>query len=169
MTAPSVSTPPVTTPSVAPVTRPAMLAATFSRNMAVLHANLMDLDHDDSLVQPSPKGNCLNWVVGHVLATRNSIFATLEQPPAWDETAAQRYGQGSDPITRPDEAQPLGDMMTALDRSQERLSTHLASLPSPALTKRVGERTLAEALESFAWHEAYHVGQTILLRRLVGR
>ena len=33
----------------------------------VVKRNLEGLTHEESLVQPQPGGNCLNWIVGHLV------------------------------------------------------------------------------------------------------
>ena len=52
-----------------------------------LDRNVAGLTHDDSLVQPGPEGrdggNCLNWVVGHLAATRASILTGLGVDLPW--------------------------------------------------------------------------------------
>ena len=54
-----------------------LLAQQFALNHHVAHANLSGISHEESLVHPNPAGNCLNWVFGHVVATRNTIMDTL--------------------------------------------------------------------------------------------
>jgi hypothetical protein len=34
---------------------------------AVLRANLEGISHAESLIAPRPAGNCLNWIVGHLV------------------------------------------------------------------------------------------------------
>ena len=38
----------------------------------VFTANLDGLTHDDSLFQPQGGGNCLNWIIGHLVKARNT-------------------------------------------------------------------------------------------------
>lgn len=33
----------------------------------ILRLNVAGLTHEESLIQPRPGGNCLNWVMGHLL------------------------------------------------------------------------------------------------------
>ena len=58
--------------------------------------------------------------------------------------------------------------MADLDVSQERLDAALAGLTTEDLERVVDDRTLAERLTFDYWHEAYHTGQTELLRQLAG-
>jgi len=72
-----------------------LLAQQFELNHHVAHANLAGITHEESLVHPSPAGNCLNWVFGHVVATRNTIMDTLGEPRIWKADAASDGTRGS--------------------------------------------------------------------------
>ncbi len=47
-----------------------MLALQFGFNGYVLEVNTAGVTHEQSLWLPSPGGNCLNWIAGHILVTR---------------------------------------------------------------------------------------------------
>lgn len=51
----------------------ATLKLLYGFNYMALQRNTAGLSHEDSLVQPQPAGNCLNWVLGHILAHRNDV------------------------------------------------------------------------------------------------
>ena len=51
----------------------------------VVGANLAGLTHEDSLVQPRPGGNCLNWVLGHLLTVYDGTLPLLSQEPVMGE------------------------------------------------------------------------------------
>lgn len=49
---------------------------------AIHQVVLMQTDgvtHKESPIQPQPAGNCLNWVVGHLVAVYNNALPVLEQ------------------------------------------------------------------------------------------
>ena len=46
-----------------------------------------------------PDANCLNWVIGHILANRNVALTHLAQPAFWDQATIDRYQTGSHPVT----------------------------------------------------------------------
>ena len=50
---------------------PRVLALQFQIGSFVLDRNLAGVDHAQSLVAPRPGGNTMNWIVGHVVRTRN--------------------------------------------------------------------------------------------------
>jgi len=74
-----------------------------------VRTNVDGLTHEDSLLQPQPGGNCLNWVVGHLLFVDQRMLRRLGQTPVMSD------------------------------------------------------------LHTLIFHQAYHAGQTGILRRLAGK
>ena len=50
---------------------------------SILKGQTADLTQDDSLFQPPGGGNCANWLVGHVVTSRNQMLEMLGRPPIW--------------------------------------------------------------------------------------
>ena len=147
----------------------------FAITHGALHMNLKDLTHDEALVAPGPGGNCLNWVVGHIVASRDMFFPLLGEEPVLPAEVIQRYRRGSKPITAAD-ARPLPELLAALDRSQERMLGAIRRLTPEKLDTAIeikalpgNPSTMFEALAMLQFHEAYHVGQSGILRRVAGR
>lgn len=139
-----------------------------------LAINVADMSHEDSLVQPQPAGNCLNWIVGHLVASRNGILAMLGKEPTWDHEMAPRYARSTDPIDEAVEGViPLDELVAAFDAAQREIVDGLKAISSEQLEELVpwfGEDVpKAVALAGLVFHEAYHVGQTGLLRRIAGK
>lgn len=152
------------------MTPPRLLSRLFEMNYEALFRNLEGITHDDSLVHPAPAGNCINWVLGHILATRNRIHMLLGLAEAWSPELAQRYSGRDGAGWTPESAVDLRTIAGDLARSQQAIMGALDDLPSSALAKQSPDgRTLAEVLGFFHFHEAYHGGQIALLRRIVGR
>jgi len=153
-----------------------MLGIQFGYNHYVLKANMAELSQEDSLTYPEPGGNCMNWVVGHILATRNSVLKTLGEEPIWGQEEAERYGRGSVPIKDRNEAVPFERMQSDLDLSQKRIVSGLETFDPSRLSEpapfspvnREGE-TVGSLLAGLVFHEAYHAGQTGVLRRIAGK
>ncbi len=152
------------------------LIAMYARNLYFIKANTNGLSHADSLAQPPVPGNCINWVVGHILLYRNRVLKILGQPPAFDETTAARYARNSKPVLGDESGIGiLEDMLDALDASQVQLAAAMLAL-SPDDTQKMwtfGEfnMTAAEWMLFLLRHEAYHTGNLELLRdvALAGR
>lgn len=146
-----------------------LIARYFGLNHRVLHMQIDGLSHEDSLLQPPFRGNNLNWVLGHIIASRSTALATLGGEPVWTKEEAAPYAQESEPVTAAD-AYPLKKLVADLDTAQERLEVALeqVTLEELAHVPEGKDRSLGERLSFLYWHEAYHTGQTELLRQLAG-
>ncbi len=153
-----------------------MLGRMFAIAHGAAHQNLKDVTDAESLHQPEPHGNCIQWVLAHIVATRDQIAQLVGSEPVLPPARMQRFIRGAKPLTDAGEARPLADWIADLDRSQERLAAAIAAMPPERLaatfdgSKLPGRpATLAEALAFFHFHESYHVGQLGVLRRLAGK
>ena len=152
------------------------LVKMFELSYGAINRNLQDLSHDDSLVIPEPGGNCLNWVLGHIVATRGAIFMLAGTPPTLTGENLVIYRRGS----HPEGTEGFVDLATLrgwLDDTQQQLIPALAALSEENLDRPVPEEqrrppltgTIGDALIRLHYHEGYHNGQIGLLRRLAGK
>lgn len=146
-----------------------LIARYFSLNHRVIHRQTDGLTHEDSLLQPPFRGNCLNWVLGHIVANRNQVLTLLGEDPIWREEEAASYVSDSEPITSSVKAHRLEKIIEDLDRSQERLNAALERVSPERLAEMEGDSTVGQQLTGLFWHEAYHTGQTEYLRQLAGK
>lgn len=93
----------------------------------MLKANTVGLSHEDSLFQPQPEGNCLNWVVGHLVHSRLHILALLGAAPSFLPEKFARYAQGSTPVTSEADAVRFEELMEAFLALQEPLEFSLGA------------------------------------------
>ncbi len=142
----------------------------------VVGVSIAGLTHQDSLIQPHPGGNCLNWVMGHLLWAYQGVLELLGQEPPMKQETLGRYARGAAPMKDPAEAVDFDQLTKAWNESTERVDTGLASLSSevldrPAPNSPTGnpDETVRSLLATVFFHQAYHAGQTGLLRRLAGR
>jgi hypothetical protein len=140
----------------------------FGFNYYVLKKNLEGVTHEESLRQPESDGNCLNWVLGHIVTTRDAALKMLHQEPIWSQEQADPYRRGSSPIRDGSRAESLEKIVADLERSQDRLIAGLEKVSEPELNAPAGDETVEKQLFTLQFHEAYHAGQTGLLRRMVG-
>lgn len=149
------------------------LIGSFERTHRIIEMQTDGLTHADSLVQPPFRGNCLNWVLGHILTGRNAVLTHLGQPPIWSESEVSRYKKDSEPITCGEQALPFEKLLSDLDQTQQAIAKVLAQTSQEELAALVqtgrGENVLSERLAFLHWHETYHVGQLELLRQLAGK
>lgn len=149
------------------------MAGAFDRNLKIVQAQTKGLSHADSLLQLPFRGNCLNWVLGHLVSNRDRVLTLLGEVPVGNEAIQARYGYGSEPVLGDGEGvQRMEVLLEMLGRSQERINAALTRITTEELAKETqdhrGKTTVAERLFFLYFHETYHVGQTELLRQLAG-
>jgi len=142
----------------------------------ILRMNAAGLTQEESLIQPTPGGNCLNWVVGHLLSVYNSTLPMLGQEPVMEKDRLKRYGRGTPPLQDPGEALDLQELLTAWTEATRRLDAGLASLtpealdrPAPFSPGNNPDETVRSLLSITFFHQAYHAGQAGILRRIAGK
>jgi len=145
----------------------------FARNLNIIQQQTKGLSHEQCLLQPPFRGNCMNWVLGHMAETRNSLLKTLGQEPILTQQECARYGHGSEPVCADGEGIiPSERLLSLLQQSQERIAVALPRLTAEDLARKVkdhrGEVPLGNRLFFLYFHETYHTGQTELLRQLAG-
>ena len=147
-----------------------VIAKFFGVNYRVIQRQLDGLTHEDSLLQLPFRGNCLNWVLGHIIASRNGVLNLLGEASIWNDEEAAPYISGSEPITGPESPHlHLEKIMAALEQSQAQILAALERTSQEALNQPDGDGTVGDSLSFLYWHEAYHVGQTEYLRQLAGK
>lgn len=141
----------------------------------VVHVNLEGVTHEESLIQPQPGGNCLNFVLGHLVAVYNNALPLVGQERVMDPAAIRRYDRGSPPLTDPAEAMDLGELMSAWETAAARMEAGLATLtpevldqPAPFSPGDDPNETVRSLIATVLFHQAYHAGQTGVLRRITG-
>lgn len=148
------------------------LIGAFARNLGIVKAQAEGLTNADSLIQ-SPNGNCLNWVVGHIVEARDDVLEVLGEPRAAG-SAVERYQRGSEPVTgEAAEVLSLAQLLELLDQSQDRIETALGRMDLTALERKSEDdsrgRSIGQRIFFLYFHETYHVGQTELFRQRAGK
>lgn len=147
------------------------LASAMARNLDTIQEYTKGLTHADSLRQPPFRGNCMNWVLGHIADTRNLILQQLGEEPILSEAECKRYGYGSEPICADGEdILKLDRLLALLAEAQVRIAAALERATPETLAQEVqsflGKTTLGRLLFFLYYHETYHLGQLELLREL---
>jgi uncharacterized damage-inducible protein DinB len=142
-----------------------LLLNQFQASHSVLRRNLDGIPHEESLKAPRDGGNSLNWVLGHLVSTRNLVLDLLGQSSVITPEQAVVYrGEGGDPSR----FLPLDDLKLALERSQEAIVSGLKQQTAEGLNTPAYGSTVGEMLAVLSFHEGYHGGQIGLLRRSLG-
>jgi len=147
----------------------------YDRNLQIIKMQSDGLTHEDSLIQLPFRSNCLNWVIGHVLANRCNILVLLGAEDLLPGLNLDHYERESDPISGEEEGVILlDDLISHLEESQHRLAAALEketeeSLQRIAPYRDRPERSVAYWLSFLFFHDSYHVGQTEILRQAAGK
>ena len=147
------------------------LARAFHRNLRVVEMQTAGLSHADSLVQTPYGFNCLNWVVGHLLVSRDDVLEMLGEERLLTSVEADPYRRESEPITGDGPGVlPLDRLLGLMVEGEKRITAALAATPEERFAETVTEdgRPLAYRLHFAYFHDTYHTGHTELLRRVAG-
>jgi uncharacterized damage-inducible protein DinB len=134
----------------------------YKFNHRVIRMNLDGITHEDSLKTPAEGGNSLNWILGHVILSRDEIFELLGLEKACDEKMFAKYERGTKDFG-PADAIKLDKLIEMFDESQRKLEEKIKE------TDLKGDEEKSKNLAFYSFHEAYHAGQTGLLRRICGK
>ena len=149
------------------------LLNSLKRCNRTIHDEIKDVTHAESLVQPPYNVNCLNWVLGHIITSRDSSLRLLHLPAQLSEAERLAYGHGSQPLADPQTATDFEALVEKLDCSFEQLTPAIIALSEEDLgadTTFFGpSQPLYDWLVFFQWHETYHIGQLDLLRQMSGK
>ena len=145
----------------------------FALNLSLIRRQCDGLEHEDSLRQPPFRGNCLNWVLGHILVGRDRVLHLLGEKPTLSTEEKKHYETNSDPITEDSEENlELADLLARLRSAQEHISTGLQRATPEDLSKAIDIEnptvTIGKEIFGLYFHDTYHTGQTELLRQMAG-
>jgi hypothetical protein len=155
---------------------PKTIAYQFGICSHVLEKNIAGVSHEESLIGPQTGGNCLNWVLGHLTRIRNRALGLTGRPQMFSDREFDPYDDnGGVPFSR-ETALPFEELKQRFKALQEPLVRGLSELPEDIMDQPAPfsptanpKETVGTLIATLAFHEAYHVGQTGVLRRVVGR
>jgi hypothetical protein len=139
----------------------------FQLTSKALEYNLDGISDEESFIYAESGGNTVNWVVGHIIATRDTLLERVNTQQVLTASERTRYQRGSEPIEKYDEGIiQLSRMRGDLGKSNTIMTEMFDKLEN-------GEIPLNEELgieiAGILFHEAYHVGQVAILRRFLGK
>lgn len=149
-------------------------AKILSMENNIIHEQTSDLFQEDTLIQPQPGGNCMNWVLGHTLDNQIIILQLLGGKSPVEQNTLERYQRDSPPITAFEPGVwELTQLLEAHDLVQAAIAARLAEMHEDDFAQEVqaGERTATLGWRVFFYyfHFTYHVGQLEYLRNLAGK
>ncbi len=127
----------------------------------VLNRNLKDITHAESLVTPPNGGNSINWILGHIIISRDDIRELLGLDKLCGDEM-KMYHRGAE-AAEPDKLVDLSKLLELYNEGQHVLEERLKELDLRDNNEKYRMVTF------LAFHESYHTGQTGILRRIIGK
>lgn len=143
--------------------------STLDANLGVL-TRMIDGVDDEAALRPILDGaSSLNWMVGHLVVSRDSMLRAAGASEIGGDDVRACYGYGTR-APDADVAHPLADLVGTLRQQGEALQVATDALTDAALDDPSGitQASRRGYLEFMVWHETYHLGQAVLYRRASG-
>lgn len=134
----------------------------FKMNNRATNINLEGITHEESLLKPGGGGNCINWILGHIIVSRDDMREILEMDKAASEDLLNNYSRGTKTITK-EKAIDFGRLLKIFNDLQEPMEKKIEATDFSTNQEDLKQLTF------LCFHEAYHVGQLGLLRRIAGK
>ena len=147
------------------------LIQSFQTTTWLINRQADGLSHEQMLLQLPFRGNCFNWVLGHIVTNRDKVLGLLGEEPQFNEDEVARYVRGSDPVVGAETAVDSHLLLEAVQCSQSKIEAALAKIDPVALAAIYSEEhnmTVGDRINGLHWHETYHTGQLEILRQLAG-
>ncbi len=127
-----------------------------------LSLNIENITREESMIFPEAGGNCINWMLGHILDYRNRMLAILNQEPIWNKETIICYKRGTNAAAEKDNFLQWQQLLNYLSHTQTLI---LKTLKEAEINEPDKIKSFAQLLA----HESYHTGQIGLLRRVLGK
>ncbi len=145
----------------------------FQLTSYIIHRQTEGITNEESVVQPPVRGNCMNWILGHLLTERNFVLKLLGYEPVFTQAETERYQRESEPVTGYKDGLPFDQLMAKLELSQQLIEEGLKKITHERLAEMAEAGTRKDPVGAIIayihWHETYHTGQFELLRQLAGK
>jgi uncharacterized damage-inducible protein DinB len=137
----------------------------------VVNRNLEGINQRDSLVHPQPEGQTFNWILGHMVKTRNEILELMGRKSLYPKNKFEMYTPKGFSEAKALDIEELKGAFNALQIELEHgiKSLSPAKLNEPASLRPDRSDTVGSILNTIMWHEAYHAGQLGTMRRVIGK
>jgi hypothetical protein len=154
------------------------LMAGYSASQMIIMTTLDGISNDESMMLPTGGGNSINWVAGHILASRTSILKLLGEERYLSLEEQIPYARGTDRLKPGDTCLSMERIREGLEKTGKTVLKKLRETTDSALSQDIDlpdfpikfdEPTVDAHLALLLYHEGYHTGQLGLGRCLVGK
>jgi hypothetical protein len=146
----------------------------LSGEMEILKQQTAGLTTKDSLLQPQPGGNCLNWVMGHLVVNLVEILEVLEVDLSEDLPDLTRYRIGSEPILGEEAGVlTLDNLVDLYEQLTNKIVDRLSQMNEAEFEEEIdfwqGKSRRGYVAFFYFFHNTYHLGQLEYQRNLAGK
>jgi hypothetical protein len=134
----------------------------FKYTHYVINKNLEGITDEEALKIPDGKGNCINWIMGHIVFNRDSAMETAGIDKLCTKEFEELYKTGTS-LSEPSKAVKISKMIELINKSQELLMKKFNEVDF------CNEEKKMEWFIGIGFHEAYHAGQIGILRKISGK
>jgi len=132
------------------------------------------LSHADSLLQPDPGGNCLNWVMGHLVWNLVDMLKALDGNVPIGLPELERYKIGSEPIREEtDDIPHLEVLIQSYGLLTKAITDRIVNMSAEEFDEDIdfwqGQSRRGYIAFFYFFHNTYHLGQIEQLRNLAGK
>ena len=145
----------------------------------MIRINLDGVSHEDSLRTAGENGNCINWILGHIVTYRGRVVEKLGGSQFLSSDEVDLYSRGSAGISAmTNGVADLSKLSSLLEESMKSLRDLIREMTAEQLAESVGaesfpvpvkDTSLGAWLNFMQLHEAYHAGQIGIVRRALGK
>jgi hypothetical protein len=147
---------------------------TASKELILRYCN--DLNPQEYLYRPTPKANCVAWLLGHLALTDRRVLGAVfgvtdlaALPPGFDKQFSREEGCP--------QAMEFGDVSILLPlfaQARDQLIATILAADAETLDRQITPphprfKTAWEAANFMGIHTAMHAGQITIIRRSLGR
>ncbi|MCC6952118.1 MAG: DinB family protein [Phycisphaerales bacterium] len=123
--------------------------------------------------QPAGHVNHLLWTIGHLAATAGWALSVISgEKGAVPEAYEKMFGMGSVPVGDAGAYPSVDEVKGYFDSSFDRLVSAVSKMTDAQLSEAVEAGGFAsdkaDLAAKISWHEGWHVGQVVALRRALG-
>lgn len=150
----------------------------YAFNLWALENMTADISEDEMRQQPVPGTNPPIWILGHLAAATDYASKALGLPSACPKSWHMDFGPGSTPLQMHEPAPTKEELMAAIRAGHQRV-TEAAQQATPQQLAgphpvKILAGTPIETIGDFLshlmnTHEALHIGQLSMWRRMTGR
>lgn len=132
------------------------------------------LSHAESLIQPQPGGNCMNWVLGHLDDSLLSLLKILDGKMPENLPDLKRYGYGSDPVREDGPGVlPLKELVSIYSLLTQAITDRLSQMTEADFKEEIdlwsGKTNRGYGALFYFFHTTYHIGQLEQGRNRAGK